>query len=67
MGSGHEIYGDIFNAHEFDNAAISEIFLSSDEEEIDDGGHPYEGKNEVLEKLAGEVLSHLNHSSALAY
>ena len=48
MGSAREIYIGMFDEQELD--AIAVIDRSSDEEE-DDGGHPYEGRAEVLRNL----------------
>ena len=49
MGSAREIYVGVFDDDEYDAFAL--IDRSSDEEEIDDGGHPFDTKGEVLRKL----------------
>ena len=49
MGSAYQIYSSIFDKDEYDIAAMVD---SSSDDEVDDGGHPFETKEDVLKQLA---------------
>lgn len=51
MGSENAYYGHLFTEDEFDLAVSMHDQSSDDESQEDDGGHPYEGRQKVLENL----------------
>ena len=51
MGSENQYFGHLFTEDEFDLAVSLIDRLSDEDEPVDDGGHPFETKKQVLENL----------------